>query len=59
MLITFQREAKIQEGFVCSKEDDVSPSCSANPAGHVDCIDRTYGEETCDYNVYDGTFSCE
>ncbi len=50
---------KDSESFVCSKEDGVSPSCSAHPAGLVDCIDRTYGEETCDYNVYDETFSCE
>ena len=59
MLITFQREAKIQEGFGRSKEDDVSPSCSSYPDGHVTCTDRTYGEENCFYNVEDGTFSCE
>ena len=47
------------ESFICTKEDDVSPSCSAYLEGHVTCTDRTYGEETCLYNVYDGTFSCE
>ena len=45
--------------YVCGNDDGVSPDCSASIYGHVDCIDRTYGEETCDYNVYDGTFSCE
>ncbi len=50
---------KDSESFICTKEDDVSPSCSTYPEGLVTCTDRTYGEETCLYNVYDGTFECE
>ena len=50
---------KDPESYVCGKDDGVSPSCSAGIYGFVYCTDRTYGEETCLYNVYDGTFECE
>ena len=45
--------------YVCGNDDGVSPDCNASIYGGVSCIDRTYGEETCGYNVYDETFSCE
>ncbi len=45
--------------YVCGNDDGVSPDCSADIYGGVTCYDYTYGEERCDYNVYDGTFECE
>ena len=45
--------------YVCGNDDGVSPDCNASIYGGVSCYDYTYGEERCDYNVEDGTFSCE
>ena len=44
--------------YVCGNDDGVSPSCDVSIYGDVSCTDRTYGEESCDYNFDDGTFEC-
>lgn len=45
--------------YVCGNDDGVSPDCNASIYGGVSCHDYTFGAERCDYNVVDGTFSCE
>ena len=50
---------KDPESYVCGNDDGVSPDCNASIYGGVSCHDYTFGAERCDYNVVDGTFSCE